>query len=110
MDNAGIVVSLLENEPVQEGDSFLYPDPDIYPNGLVAEPAVSFTNSTDMLLGLFSPEPFDRFSMFGQVSENSVGSNNEDMYAYGRLLEALKGEESGVSWCSGIIHVSGDKL
>ncbi len=104
------MVSLLDNKTFQDGNSLLYPDPNLHSNDLVAGPAVSCNKSTHMLLGLFSPEPFDRFSMFGQVSENSVGSNNEDMYAYGRLLEALKGEESGVSWCSGIIHVSGDKL
>ncbi|MDA3940845.1 MAG: LPP20 family lipoprotein [Spirochaetia bacterium] len=109
IDNAGIVISLLENEPVIEGESFLYPDPYIYPNGLVAEPATGFNSSTDMLLGLFSQESFVNLSRFGKVSENTVESSNEGLYAYGRLLEALKEEESGVVWCSKIIHVSGNR-
>ncbi len=109
VDNAGVVVGLLENEPVSEGIPFVYPDPDLYSAGLVAELAAGFTSSTDMLLGLFSSELFDRFARIGHVSENSVDGNNEQLYAYGRLLEELKGELSGVTWCSSIIRVTGNK-
>ena len=103
------MVTLLENEPVSEGVSFIYPDPKIYSNGLVAEPAVGFSTSTDMLLGLFSLETLDRFARFSEVSENSVDGDNDQLYAYGRLLEELKGDLSGLTWCSSIIHIAGNK-
>jgi len=109
VDNAGIVLTLLENEQVHEGASFIYPDPEIYSGGLVAEPAAGFRSSTDMVIGLFSTEPLDRFTRFGQVSENSVDGDNDQLYAYGRLLEELKGELPGVTWCSSIIRVIGNK-
>ena len=104
------MVSLLENEPIREGASFIYPDQEIYSGGLIAEPAAGFSSSTDMVFGLFSPEALESFAGFGQVSENTVDTDNEQLYAYGRLLEELKGElPGGVIWSSSIIRVIGNK-
>lgn len=101
VDNSGITIGLLKNQEVREGEVYTYPPI----GGLIAETASGFPYSTDMILALFSPQPVQRLLHLESISEYTVDSKNENLYAYGRLLEFIQSDLPTIPWCSAIIRI-----
>lgn len=99
VNETGQVLRLLLNRPVTAGQTLVYPDQSQY-SGLVAE-AEDFDRTRDLIIGLWSAEPAQRFSAFMAVNESFLKPDDERACSYGQLIDTMQGH----CWASRFVYI-----